>query len=106
VNHLPRTRQELLALARNFAESGQSRTAYAASHGIAAHTLDYYRRQLRPHLPTLLEVDWHPPSPAAIPACTIVLRNGRRLEFSTSALAHLVNHPDLLQQLINSADTH
>lgn len=105
MNHPPRTRQELLTLARNFAESGQSRTVYAASHGIAPHTLDYYRRQLRPHLPKLLEVDWQPPSPAA-PACTIVLRNGRRLEFSTSALAHLVNHPDLLQQLLNSADTH
>jgi hypothetical protein len=105
VSHPPRTRQELLALARNFADSGQSRAAYAASHGIAPHTLDYYRRQLHPPPPKLLEVDWQPPSPSSTPECTIVLGNGRRLEFSAAALTHFIQHTNLLNQLLATADT-
>ena len=101
-----RTRQELLVLAQNFATSGQSRAAYAASLGIAVHTLDHYRRQARPRQPQLLEIDWQPPSLPPTPDCAIVLRNGRRIEISTACLAHLAGPGDLLQKLLSAADPH
>lgn len=84
-----RTRLQLLEFARKFANSGQSRAAYAAGLGIAVHTLDHYRRQLRPRQPQFLEVDWQPPSLPPAPDCALVLRNGRRIELSAACLAHL-----------------
>ena len=101
-----RTRQELLEFAQKFAISGQSRAAYAASLGIAVHTLDHYRRQVRPRQPQFLEVDWQPPSLPPAPDCVIVLRNGRRIELSAACLAHLAGPEDLLQKLLSSADPH
>ena len=101
-----RTRQQLLDFAQNFVTSGQSRAAYAASLGIAVHTLDYYRRQVRPRQPQLLEIEWQPPSLPPVPDCAIVLRNGRRIELSAACLAHLAGPGDLLQKLLSAADTH
>ena len=100
------TRQELLDFAQNFSTSGQSRAAYAASIGIAVHTLDHYRRQVRPRQPQLLEVDWQPASLAPAPDCAIVLRNGRRIELSAACLAHLAAPGDLLQKLLSAVDPH
>ena len=100
------TRPQLLEFAQNFANSGQSRAAYAAGLGIAVHTLDHYRRQLRPRQPQLLEVDWQPPSLPPAPDCAIVLRNGRRIELSAACLAHLAGPGDLLQKLLSDADPH
>ena len=101
-----RTRQELLVFAQKFADSGQSRAACAASLGIAVHTLDHYRRQVRPRPSQLLEVDWQPSS--LPPACdgAIVLRNGRRIELSAACLAQLAGPRDLLQKLLSAADPH
>ena len=101
-----RTRQELLDFARRFANSGQSRAAYAADLGIAVHTLDHYRRQVRPRRPQLLEVDWQPPSLPPPPDCAIILRNGRRIELSAACLSHLAGSEDLLQKLLSAADPH
>ena len=101
-----RTRQELLDFARRFANSGQSRAAYAATLGIAVHTLDHYRRLVRPRQPQLLEVDWQPPTLPVTPDCAIVLRNGRRIELSAACLAHLAGSEDLLQKLLSAADPH
>ena len=101
-----RTRQELLDFARRFANSGQSRSAYAADLGIAVHTLDHYRRQLRPRQPPLVEVDWQLPTLSVTPDCAILLRNGRRIELSAACLAHLAGPGDLLQKLLSAADPH
>lgn len=101
-----RTRQELLDFARKFADSGQSRAAYAATLGIAVHTLDHYRRKVGPRPPQLLEVDWQPACLPPAPDCAIVLRNGRRIELSAACLAHLAGPGDLLQNLLSAADPH
>ena len=101
-----RTRQELLDFARRFANSGQSRAAYAADLGIAVHTLDHYRRQVHPRQPQLLEVDWQLPTLSVTPDCAILLRNGRRIELSAACLAHLAGPGDLLQKLLSAADPH
>ena len=101
-----RTRQELLDCAQKFANSGQFRAAYAATLGIAVHTLDHYRRQVRPRPPQLLEVDWQPPSLPPAPDCAIILRNGRRIELSAACLSHLAGPGDLLQTLLSAADPH
>ena len=101
-----RTRQQLLDFAQNFATSGQSRATYAAGLGIAVHTLDHYRRQVRPRQPQLLEIGWQPPSLPPAPNCAIVLRNGRRIELSAACLAPLAGPGDLLQNLLSAADPH
>ena len=101
-----RTRQEFLDCAQKFADSGQSRAAYAATLGIAVHTLDHYRRQVRPRPPQLIEVDWQPPSLPPAPDCAIILRNGRRIELSAACLSHLAGPGDLLQKLLSAADPH
>lgn len=102
-----RTREELAALAKAFEDSGETRRDYAAAHGIAVHTLDYYRRRsaARPAPPPLIELDWQSGIvlSGSRAEMTIRLRNGRLLEASSAALAQMALNGDLAR-LLAAAD--
>jgi transposase-like protein len=57
-----RSQAEAESLVRDFEQSGLSRKAFSSAHGIALHTLDYYRarhrsRRATPAVQELLPVD-------------------------------------------------
>jgi len=78
-----RSQAEAESLVREFEQSGLSRKAFSSAHGIALHTLDYYRarhrtRQATPAAQELLPVDLINASPVS--GCLRVeLANGRRI---------------------------
>lgn len=102
-----RSREELVSLARAFEGSGETRQEYAAGHGIAVHTLDYYRRQSEgPSKPRpLIEVDWRSGVrwSGDRAELTIRLRNGRSLEGSVAVLAQMAVSGNLAT-LLSAAD--
>ena len=93
-----RSRAEALSLVGDFEQSGLSRKAFCSAHGIALHTLDYYRarhrtRRVTPAAQELLAVDLISASPVS--GCLRVeLANGRRIVveagFDVSVLKQLV----------------
>ncbi len=93
-----RSQAEAESLVRDFEQSGLSRKAFCNAHGIALHTLDYYRarhrsRRARPAAQELLPVDLISASPVS--GCLRVeLANGRRIVveagFDVSVLKQLV----------------
>jgi transposase-like protein len=78
-----RSQGEAESLVREFEQSGLSRKAFSSAHGIALHTLDYYRARHRtgratPAAQELLPVDLISASPVG--GCLRVeLANGRRI---------------------------
>jgi hypothetical protein len=93
-----RSQAEAESLVRDFEQSGLSRKAFCNAHGIALHTLDYYRarhwsRRATPAAQELLPVDLISVSPVS--GCLRVeLANGRRIVveagFDVSVLKQLV----------------
>ena len=93
-----RSQAEAAGLVRDFEQSGLSRKAFCSAHGIALHTLDYYRarhrtRRATPAAQELLPVDLISASPVS--GCLRVeLANGRRIVveagFDVSVLKQLV----------------
>ena len=93
-----RSQAEAAGLVRDFEQSGLSRKAFCSAHGIALHTLDYYRARHRigratPAGQELLPVDLISTPPVS--GCLRVeLANGRRIVveagFDVSALKQLV----------------
>ncbi len=89
---------EAAGLVRDFEQSGLSRKAFCSAHGIALHTLDYYRarhrtRRVTPSAQELLPVELISASPVS--GCLRVeLANGRRIVveagFDVSVLKQLV----------------
>jgi transposase-like protein len=93
-----RSQAEAAGLVRDFEQSGLSRKAFCSAHGIALHTLDYYRARHRTHraapaVQELLPVDLVTVSPVS--GCLRVeLANGRRIVveagFDVSVLKQLI----------------
>lgn len=78
-----RSRQECLALAREFEGSGLTRREYGRRVGLAPASLDYYRRLAdgSQAVTRLVEVEVAPPAPAAgVRDLAVVLGDGRRIE--------------------------
>jgi transposase-like protein len=78
-----RSREEAARLVQEFEQSGKSRKAFCLAHGIAVHTLDYYRRkhskQVRPETTQLLAVELVGTVPKHDSALRVELGNGRRI---------------------------
>ena len=78
-----RSQAEAVSLVRDFEQSGLSRKAFCSAHGIALHTLDYYRarhrtRRATPAAQELLPVDLIGASPVS-GGLRVELANGRRI---------------------------
>lgn len=84
-----RTTIEIQRLLAAYQSSGQTRAAFCAAHHLPISTLDSYRR--RPPTPAFIEINLPPPPPDSF---AIVLRNGRRLELTWSALPHIADQLD------------
>ena len=78
-----RSREEAVRLVQEFEQSGKSRKVFCQAHGIALHTLDYYRRkhskQVRPENTQLLAVELVGTVPRQDSALRVELANGRRI---------------------------
>ena len=85
-----RSRSEADRLVLEFERSGMTRTAFCRTHGVSAHTLDYYRRMRRGKMdatarlvPVELVAGCGGESPAAGPShharLRVELRNGRQI---------------------------
>lgn len=93
-----RSQAEAASLVRDFEQSGLSRKAFCSAHGIALHTLDYYRarhrtRRVTPAAQELLPVELIGASPVS--GCLrLELANGRRIVveagFDVSHLKRLI----------------
>ncbi len=83
-----RTTIEIQQLLAAYQSSGQTRAAFCAAHHLPLSTLDSYRRCAP--TPAFVEINLPLPPPDSL---AIVLRNGRRLELTWSAL------PDIADQL-------
>ena len=81
-----RTAIEIQQLLAAYQASGQTRAAFCAIHQLPVSTLDLSRR--RPRTPAFVEINL-PPSPPE--SFAIVLRNGRRLELTWTALPHIAD---------------
>ena len=87
-----RSKEEIRRIVKGFENSGMSRRAYCAEHGIAITTLDYWRRGNRKQKPALIPVTIEEAQPAGF---TLILTNGRRIEsswsFDAAALDKLIH---------------
>src|SRR5271155_839070 len=76
-----RSRSEADRLVLEFERSGMTRTAFCRTHGVSAHTLDYYRRLRRGKVDAtarLLPVDLVA-GPSHQARLRVELRNGRQI---------------------------
>ena len=93
-----RSQAEAASLVRDFEQSGLSRKGFCSAHGLALHTLDYYRARHRTHqaapvVQELLPVDLITRSPVS-GGLRVELANGRRIVveagFDVSVLKQLI----------------
>jgi transposase-like protein len=77
-----RSKEKIRGIVKGFAKSGMTRREYCAKHGIAATTLDYWRREQRKRQAKLVPVRLEAAQPLA--GFALVLVNGRRIESSWS----------------------
>ena len=93
-----RSQAEAESLVRDFEQSGLSRKAFSSAHGVALHTLDYYRARCRGRRASsatqgLLPVDLIS-TPSVSGGLRVELANGRRIivevGFDVSVLKQLV----------------
>jgi transposase-like protein len=93
-----RSREEAERLVQEFEQSGMTRKAFSQAQGIAANTLDYYRRQYRkrhePKAAKLLPVELVEAGSKRDTGLRVELANGRRITveqgFDVSLLKRLI----------------
>lgn len=97
-----RSEAEIRALVAGNENVDQSRGEYAATHGFAVTTLDYYRRRLRPAGAALVEVDLQSAAPAdgANGSVVVVVANGGRIEIGWADLARVPDHSQPLRAFL------
>jgi len=93
-----RSQAEAESLVRDFEQSGLSRKAFSSAHGVALHTLDYYRARCRTRRASTAAQGLFPVDLISAPSVSgglrVELANGRRIiveaGFDVSVLKQLV----------------